>query len=240
MDLTVSQALSARISTRRFLKDRVPEPSLIATLLQKAARSPSGGNTQPWHTYVLYPSFFQSISNAILKNDPPPQEASTKYPNAEYSVYPPPEASKVYMQRRRAVAYEMYKLLGVDRKDKEGRTRELLQNFALFGAPVGIAVCVDRIVDRNGWGHVGMFLMSLCLLAEEAGLKTCLQESWADFSGLLREKLEIPEDQVFWCVIAIGYEDPSAPVNTLRTERAPLSDFCKFYGVDFDPPSAKL
>ena len=32
-----------------------------------------------------------------------------------------------------------------------------------------------KAVDKNGWGHVGTLLQSICLLAEERGLATCLQ-----------------------------------------------------------------
>ena len=116
------------------------------------------------------------------------------------------------MRRRRELAFKMYGLMGVDRKDKEGRIKAMLRNYEFFGAPVAIIITLDRIVDRNGWGHVGlfficlwniffisttffsgMFVMTLCLLLEEAGLSTCLQESWANCNDLVRKELNIPD-----------------------------------------------
>ena len=129
----------------------------------------------------------------------------------------------------------MFRLMGIDRKDASARAEVLLRNFRFFGAPVGLFVTVDRIVDRNGWGHVGMFIQSLCLLAEEAGLATCLQEAWANWSQLLAKELSIPASEVLWCGIALGYADTTDPVNSLKSERLPLSEFVTFKG-----PSSKL
>ena len=45
--MDVSEAVDSRLSVREFLKNPV-EDSLIAELLEKASRSASGGNLQPW------------------------------------------------------------------------------------------------------------------------------------------------------------------------------------------------
>lgn len=73
-------------------------------------------------------------------------------------MYPPPSASADYMDRRRKLGYDMYSLMGIDRQDKAKRAAAMLENFDFFGAPVGLIVTVDRIVDKNGWGHVGCLL----------------------------------------------------------------------------------
>ena len=139
------------------------------------------------------------------------------------------------MERRRKLAFDMYKLMGVDRKDPASRLQALMKNFSFFGAPVGLFITVDRICDRNGWGHVGMFIQSLCLLAEEAGLATCLQEAWANWSKLVSNQLQIPDSEILWCGIALGYADLNDPVNTLQSDRLSLSEFVTFIG-----PSSKL
>mgnify|MGYP000170837843 FL=1 len=50
--MKVSEAVFARRSIRDFLETPVSN-SLIEELLEKASRSPSGGNLQPWRIYVL-------------------------------------------------------------------------------------------------------------------------------------------------------------------------------------------
>ena len=108
------------------------------------------------------------------------------------------------------------------------------------GSTVGIIITVDKAFDKNGWGHVGCFLQTLCLLAQERGLATCLQEAWSQFSDVVHAQLGIDAArEAVWCGVALGHADQAAPVNSLQTERAPLADFCAFRGFD-EPARAKL
>ena len=50
--MDVSEAVDSRLSVREFLKDPVDD-QLIKELLEKSARSASGGNLQPWKVYVI-------------------------------------------------------------------------------------------------------------------------------------------------------------------------------------------
>jgi nitroreductase len=45
--MNVSDAIEHRISIRAFKPDPVPR-ELVAEILERAARAPSGGNLQPW------------------------------------------------------------------------------------------------------------------------------------------------------------------------------------------------
>jgi nitroreductase len=115
--------------------------------------------------------------------------------------------------------------MGIERDDKLGRARAMLANYDFFDAPVGLIVTVHRLVDRNGWGHVGCFVQTLCLAAKAFGLDTCLQEAWSEQETIVRQTLDIDDDHVVWCGIALGYEDSNAPQNALQSERANLQDF---------------
>ena len=50
--MDVSEAVDSRLSVREFLRDPVDD-NLISELLEKSARSASGGNLQPWKIYVI-------------------------------------------------------------------------------------------------------------------------------------------------------------------------------------------
>ena len=50
--MNVTDAMYARKTIRNFLDTPVSN-EVIAELLTKAARAPSGGNVQPWRIYVL-------------------------------------------------------------------------------------------------------------------------------------------------------------------------------------------
>ena len=40
--------------------------------------------------------------------------------------------------------------------------------------------------------------------------------------------VEAPEEEMLFCGMAIGYRDPDAPINSLRTSRRPLQDWATF------------
>ena len=50
--MNVTEAVQTRRSVRAFT-DQPVERETLARILEKAQRSPSGGNTQPWHGIVL-------------------------------------------------------------------------------------------------------------------------------------------------------------------------------------------
>jgi nitroreductase len=67
--------------------------------------------------------------------------------------------------------------------------------------------------------------MSIMLLAREQGLHTCPQEAWAVWHRVIRDYLKVPENEMIFCGMGMGYTDDSAAVNSLVTERAPLEEY---------------
>ncbi len=78
------------------------------------------------------------------------------------------------------------------------------------------------------WSDLGMFLQSFMLLAQEAGLDTCPQEAWASKAETVATFVDAQEELMLFCGVAIGHANPDAPVNSLESEREPLSTFAKF------------
>ena len=56
-----------------------------------------------------------------------------------------------------------------------------------------------------------------------------MQEAWANWHKTLTQLLSIPDQEMVFCGLALGYEDKTAAVNTLRSGRAGLEDV-KFFG----------
>ena len=61
--MNVTTAVANRRSTRDFLSKPVPL-ALVQEILNTALRAPSGGNTQPWHLYIVAGQAKTSLSNA--------------------------------------------------------------------------------------------------------------------------------------------------------------------------------
>jgi nitroreductase len=67
------------------------------------------------------------------------------------------------------------------------------------------------------------------LMAREHGLHTCPQEAWAVWHKVVRAYLNVPDNEIVFCGMAIGYADEAAPVNSLVSERAPVEEFATFH-----------
>jgi nitroreductase len=81
---------------------------------------------------------------------------------------------------------------------------------------------IDKVLEIGSWLDYGMFLENICVLARAHGLHSCAQAAWARVHRVVRPTLGIPADQTIVCGMALGFEDPDAPENALRTEREPL------------------
>jgi nitroreductase len=124
----------------------------------------------------------------------------------------------------------MYATINVTRDDKAGRVAQFRRNFELFGAPVGLFVYMDRTMGAPQWADTGMFLQSIMLMAREHGLHTCPQEAWGQWHETIASHLNPPDNWMLFCGIALGYMNKSAPINSLRTDRASVDDITTFVG----------
>jgi nitroreductase len=213
--MNVSDAVAQRSSIRAFT-DQPVETSLLTELLQKSARSPSGGNVQPWRIYLLNNEPMKRFKSYCQTRSSPEHPA--------YDIYPA-GLSEPYRSSRFKVGEDMYALLGIAREDKGGRVKRLMENYQFFGASAGFFCFIDRQMGPPQWSDLGMFLQTFMLLAEEAGLSTCAQEAWATRPETVAGFLKAPEELMLFCGMAIGYKDPDAPVNQLVSDRATLNDF---------------
>lgn len=216
--MKVSEAVLSRKSVRSFKKKKVSNV-LIRDLLEIAMRSPSGGNLQPWKIVVINDSAMDKFLVAQQNWKDPETPA--------YDIYPSP-LKEPYRTYRYDLGEQMYSLLGIPRDNKQARLEQVLKNFNFFGAPCGLFCFIDKDMGPPQWSDLGMFLQTFMLLAKEFGLDTCAQEAWS----LKNESVKYfckadPEDMLF-CGMAIGYEDETAVINSLKSDRKQLHDAIKF------------
>jgi nitroreductase len=223
MTKAASDLIKSRISTRAFLPDPVSEDEIRA-ILEIAKFAPSGGNLQPWKVHVVTGSARDRLVATVKQA----LAASPFADEAELKVYPE-NLWEPHRTRRFTVGEQMYALLGIPREDKMARLMWLQKNFDFFGAPAGLFFTLDRRFDKGQWAHLGMFMQSIALVAEERGLATCMQEAWTTRAKTVSAFLGVPDTEQLYCGMALGRPDRSAPVNRLRSERAALEEFVAFH-----------
>ncbi|MEQ9151336.1 MAG: nitroreductase [Parvibaculum sp.] len=223
--MKVSEALKTRITCRAFLDREVPEAT-VRQILEEAKYAPSGGNLQPWHAYVITGERLKEFLAIIAEKQKtnPFGDGDT-----EYDIYPK-GLTEPYKARRFKCGEDMYATIGVPREDKEGRMKQFMRNFTFFDAPVAMFFAIDRQMGLGQWSDLGMFIQSLMLAAREHGLHTAPQEAWAIWHKTVSEFLGMPEELMLFCGLGLGYMDESAPINHLRTDRAPLEEFATLSG----------
>ncbi|KXU84856.1 nitrobenzoate reductase [Paraburkholderia monticola] len=220
----VDTALTTRRSVRAFLPTPVQRADIEA-ILEAASRAPSGTNTQPWQVYVLTGESLARLSRDLLAAYDDPQRDELY--QEEYAYYPRQWQSP-FIDRRRKIGWDMYGLLGIDKGDKTRMHEQHSRNFRFFDAPVGLLFTIDRSLERGSWLDYGMFLQAIMTAARGRGLDTCPQAAFTQFHRLIAEHLDLPDNEQLVCGMSLGFADPSAPVNTLRTEREPVERFVRF------------
>ena len=78
------------------------------------------------------------------------------------------------------------------------------------------------------WLDYGMFMQNICISARGYGLHTCAQAAWGLMHRKVEEVLKIDKNFIVHCGMALGYEDESKLINSLKTERESLDKFVEF------------
>ena len=217
------QFIESRRSLRAFLPEPVPRAT-IERIIATAARAPSGTNTQPWHVHVLTGAARERLVDKVCHAFDH-EAAQHTY---EYDYYPL-EFVEPYLSRRRKVGFALYGLLGIAKGDRARMQAQHRRNFCFFDAPVGLMFTIDRCMGRGSWMDYGGFMQNVMLAARACGYDTCPQAAWIQFHRIVSAELALPDHMQLVCGMALGRADPTAPENTLVSERAALNEYVSFH-----------
>lgn len=225
--MDVLDAINSRIACRQFL-DKPVDPNLVRKLLESAGRAASNSNLQPWHVYAVTGAPLKEIKRqaAELLAQADWFSLETEYPDMLDRLWEP------YLRRKFSFGVQLYGALGIDRENRADRMEQVKRNYRFFDAPVGLFITIDRNLGPSQWADLGGYVNVLALLARAHGLDTCPQVLWTRMYKIVGEYLKFPPEQMLYCGMGLGYGDRSHAVNSFRTTRAELDEFCKFYGFD--------
>lgn len=207
---------------RAFLPQPVSEAT-IRDILEVARWSPSGGNLQPW-SVVVVSGAAQAAVKTLVRTYPGMLPAE----EGDRPIYPA-DMWEPYRSRRYKVGEDLYAALGIGRDNKPARLRQLARNFEFFDAPAALFFVIDDRMGHGQWAHLGMFMQSVALAATERGVASCFQEIWGTLRLTLKRHFQLNEHGLIYCGMALGYADPEAAVNKLRSDRASVDEFATFH-----------
>ena len=222
--MNVTEAVASRRSVRQFL-DKPVDKDILQRVLAKAQRSPSGGNTQPWNAVILTGAPLADLTAKIKAK----VATAPMGDGHEYDIYPKGLDGR-YEEQRRGVGKAMFDALNLAREDGAGRLAQVGKNWDSFGAPVQLFTYTRKYMGPPQWSDMGMWLQTIMLLLREEGLDSCAQEIWAMYGTTMRALLNIDDEHIFFCGMAIGYRDADAPVNNFTVPRVEIAQAIRWDG----------
>ena len=211
-------AIRGRKSTRAFLPTPVPKDA-ITKLLEASRWAPSGSNRQPWRATVVTGPTRVALAKRLAK------EARAHRGSSSAKAEPPSAEAKKSDGLRgdlARIAGEMG--LSMWEFVIEG-------SYGLYDAPVAIFVSYTG-PRAGGTIDTSAFVSTMLLAAHDLGLATCWLGYPLSYREIIREALDLPEDEKLAAVIALGYPDPASPAYQYRSPRAEVETFVRWVGFD--------
>ncbi|MBT3312157.1 MAG: nitroreductase [Desulfobacterales bacterium] len=215
-------AIKTRKSIRDFKTDPVPR-KVIKEILTTAVLAPSGVNRQPWEFAVITGHLLDKIKEANVQ-----RLYSSGSSLGKTSTLPP---DSPYLKRQVDLARELFRLMDIEREDKEKRRIWMERGFRYFNAPAVIILLSDKSLPAEQVQlEIGGLMQTICLMALEYDLGTCIEGQGVAFPEILYEMLEIPEKKRIIMAIAIGYPNWDFPANNIETPREAVENITLWEG----------
>lgn len=234
--MDIIEALHNRRSIRQFKNTPIPE-EVLNRVIENALQSPSNSNSQPYRIAVATGDTCNEIRDeltkkyqkaSVIQTKPLPIKATQAVlqgvvPDGDFNpvIKYPPELQ----QRKFVCGMGLYETLGIDRKDKAARERQMLRNFEFFDAPAAIFMFINSKLDRYAALDGGIFMQSLMLSALNEGLGTCAQGALAIWGGPVRERFKVDKGYKLICGLSIGYPEEHS-VNQYAPEKRSVDSVC--------------
>ena len=221
--MDIVEAVRSRKSIREYKPDPVPK-EILREILDISICSPSALNTQPWEITVVTGEILENIRKGNIE-----MLNSGAKPNPEIPHKP---FEGKYRQRQVDLAIQIFNLMGIAREDKERRAEWMQRGFRLFNAPAAFILSKDKSLDESAVSllDIGAIMQTICLVALNYGLGTCIEDQGIMFPEVVRKFTGIPESKRIVMCIAIGYPDWDFPANKLETNREPVDSIVTWCG----------
>ncbi|MEE1792340.1 nitroreductase family protein [Streptomyces sp. BE308] len=217
---SAEKLIRGRHATRAFRPEAVPEDTM-RRILSLAGTAPSTSNAQPWQLEVASGAARQRLTDALRKAHAE-RRTSVDFPYSE-EMY-----AQVHKTRRAAFGAELYGALGIGPDDHASRAAYDLESLRFYGAPHAAFLFVHGDGEARLAADAGAYMQTLLLAMTAYGVDSCPQGLLSFYADTVRTELGVTDGKLL-VGISFGYADESAPVNRVRTGRAPVESTAAFH-----------
>ncbi len=217
----LTRILNARHSCRAFQPDPLPQ-ALIEEIVADAQKVASWCNAQPWQLAVTTATETDRLRAELAEH----MTSATHRPDIPF----PERYAGPYKDRRSTCGWQLYSAVGVEKGDRDGSHRQMMENFRFFGAPHVAVLTSEAELGPYALVDCGGFLSALTLTAAARDVATIPQAALASYAPFLHRFFNLPESRTIVCVISMGRADRDHPANSFRTTRATLAETLHWQG----------
>ena len=211
--------ISSRKSFRAFKEGWIPE-SVLENILEASSRAASSKNTQPWECVLASGDTLEKIRSGYLQRFDQGEQPRPEY---QYSPEPLPD---VWKTRAKDVGVSLFKHKGIGREDKDKLKDHYRENYNFFGASQVLFLSTLRSGLQGTFLDCGLFLSNVLNALQVAGYGACPMYSGVSYPEVLHDVLDVAEDKIFICAVAMGVPKEHH-VNEFKTTREPLEKWFK-------------
>jgi len=223
--MELKEAIKTRRSIRGYKTDPIPK-EILTEIIETSLRAPSAMNVQPWEIIVVTGKALEALQKGNIE-----KLSTGQMPASDFGHSKPYEG--VHKERQRALGFGLYNLLGITREDKQKKMEWTMKGFRSFDAPASIILCADENLEtRMAASDIGGLVQTICLVALEYGLGTCINGQGIMFPDVVRSATGLNESKKMYISIAIGYPDDDQPANKLVSDRESVQNVVTWVGFD--------
>ena len=212
------KVVTSRHSVRAF-SDQPVNLETIKNIIQLAQRAPSWVNSQPWNVYAATGKSLQKIKTEYAKKDQAEEKAQPDFPVMHRDDWNARTQANMKQWRHEIVHH----FANFDEAHQIMSAASDHLNYA----PAILFLTMPK--DSSLWSvfDMGSFGQTIMLAAKDQGLDTIPNYNSVRFPQVLRDVLDIPDDETIVVGISLGY-GKDEKINTYQSKREPIDEVLKF------------
>jgi Nitroreductase len=208
--------VSKRHSVRDF-KDQSVSKSDLTEIIKLAQRAPSWVNSQPWKVYVASGQTLQTIKDIYVERED--EKGDPDFPVMHREDWSD-ETQANMKQWRHEIVHHFPSFNEAHEKMSSASTN-------LYHAPTIIFLTIPKNSSLWSIFDIGSFAQTLMLAAKDKGLDTIPTYTSVRFPEVIRQEIDISDDESLVIGISIGYPK-NATINTYKSKREPIENILNF------------